>query len=129
MAYGTFQSRGVLGDPSAQARGARAQKVESARGRKERKADRQKEEKPMRDVPLRKWKDHKNVLKDMDQQLKKAKREWVKMDKNDPERQTKIDAWRDGLESRQETAAQFQLQRNVAQQAFEAAVEEFQGRE
>lgn len=129
MAYGTVQSRGVLGDPSAQARGARAEKVEGARGRKERKADRQKEEKPMRDVPLRKWKDHKNVLKDMDKELKKAKKEWVKMDKNDPERQAKIDAWRDGLQSRQETAAQFQLQRNVAQQAFEAAVEEMEGLE
>ena len=129
MAYGTFQSRGVLGDPSAQARGARAEKVEGARGRKERKADRQKEEKPMKDVPLRKWKDHKNVLKDMDKQLKEAKKKWVKMDKNDPARQTAIDEWRDGLQSRQETAAQFQLQRNVAQQAFEAAVEEMEGLE
>ena len=129
MAYGTFQSRGVLGDPSAQARGARALKVEGARGRKERKADRQKEEKPMRDVPLRKWKDHKKVLKDMDKQLREAKKKWVGMDKNDPKRQAAIDAWRDGLESRQETAAQFQLQRNVAQQAFEAAVEEMEGLE
>ena len=129
MAYGTFQSRGVLGDPSAQARGARAEKVEGARGRKERKADRQKEEKPMKDVPLRKWKDHKKVLKDMDKQLREAKKKWVGMDKNDPKRQAAIDAWRDGLQSRQETAAQFQLQRNVAQQAFEAAVEEMEGLE
>lgn len=124
MAYGTVQSRGVLGDPSAQARGQRTPKTEGAKGMKQRR-----EEKPMKDVPLRKWKDHKNTLQAMDKQLKEAKKKWMKMDKNDPLRQQEIDKWRDGLQSRQETAAQFQIQRNVAQQAFEASVEEMKGLE
>lgn len=134
MAYGTSQARGIIGDPSAQARGRRAFTEQQSRQAEEnlakRREDRQKsqKEKPMQDVPLRKWKDHKNVLKDMAKELKLAKKQWLNMPEGDA-RNAAIDAWRDGMGAYQETSATLQQQRNVAQQNWENAVEEMQGLE
>lgn len=130
MAYGTSISRGVLGDPSAQARGKRAGTVEGASGLKEWREDRKekKANKPPKDIPLRKWPDHKKALDEMEQKLKDSKKSWLMMPRGD-ERDAAKDAWRNSMHQFNETAVQFQNIRNQAHASWEAQVDELAGLE
>lgn len=115
MAYGTAIARGVLGDPSAQARGKRT----AGFNRKEPR------EKPMKDVPLRKWDSHSKALDEMKNKLKEHKKKW--MDEPDPDlKATYKQEWRNGFDAYETTKAQLQQMRNAYHQQWLQSVEEME---
>ena len=113
MSLSSTMARGVLGDPSAQARGRRTAGFE----RKERRQD------SMRDVPLRKWRSHRKALNDMKDSLRELRAEWRSTDPG-PEKDRLKQRWKDGFDEYETTKAQLQQMRNVYQQQWEKAVEE-----
>lgn len=125
MAYGTTISRGIIGDPSAQARGRRMGVDEDAlNARKEEKAKNKKAKEP-KDVPLRKWGDHQKIMKDMAKKLKAAKKEW--RDEDDPTRKAELkEIWRRGNESYNEVSNTLQNMRNNYQNSWEDYVSDLQ---
>lgn len=118
MAYGTQMSRGVLGDPSSQARGRRTPEMtKEQRERKEKK----KEQKPPKDVPLRKWKSHRNALGDMKDGLKDLKKKIREED--DPTEKAKLqNQWEAGFDEYDTTKKQLQQVRNSYQASWEEQV-------
>jgi len=106
-------ARGVLGDPSAQARGRRTAGFE----RKERRQD------SMRDVPLRKWKSHRKALNDMKDALRELRAEWRAAEPG-LEKDRLKQRWKDGFDEYETTKAQLQQMRNAYQQNWEKSVEE-----
>ena len=115
MAYGTAIARGVLGDPSAQARGRRTDDWNRKEPR----------EKPMKDVPLRKWPSHSAAVSDMKEKLKEKKKEWS--DETDPDLKAQYkQEWRNGFDAYETTKAQLQQMRNAYHQQWLQAVEEME---
>ena len=121
MAYGTQISRGVLGDPSSQARGRRTPKMtEEQKERRERK-EKKKEQKPPKDVPLRKWKSHRKALGDMKDSLKDLKKQI--RDADDPTKKDKLQMrWEAGFDEYDVTKKQLQQVRNEYQASWEEQV-------
>jgi len=119
MAYGTQISRGVLGDPSSQARGRRTPEMtKEQRERKEKK----KEQKPPKDVPLRKWKSHRKALGGMKDSLKDLKKQI--RDADDPTEKAKLQMrWEAGFDEYDVTKKQLQQVRNEYQASWESQVE------
>lgn len=123
MPYGTTISRGIIGDPSAQARGRRLGVDEDKlKAKKEKRA---KKVKPPKDVPLRKWDDHQTIMKDMAKKLKTAKKEWRNED--NPTRKAELkEIWRKGNESYNEVSNTLQNMRNNYQSSWEDHVSDLQ---
>ena len=121
MAYGTTISRGIIGDPSAQARGKRL----GFDPKKQKAKEEKKKAKPPKDVPLRKWDDHQKIMKDMAKKLKEAKKEWRNED--DPKRKAELkEIWRKGNESYNEVSNTLQNMRNNYQSSWEDHVSDLQ---
>lgn len=119
MAYGSTISRGIIGDPSAQARGKRL-----GFDPKKEKEKKQKTKEP-KDVPLRKWDDHQKIMKDMAKKLKEAKKAWREED--DPTRKAELkEIWRRGNESYTEVSNTLQNMRNNYQSSWEEHVADLQ---
>tara|TARA_R100000406_G_scaffold76905_2_gene57488 strand:+ start:457 stop:1413 length:957 start_codon:yes stop_codon:yes gene_type:complete len=117
MAYGSTISRGVLGDPSAQARGRRLGVTDE-----DRKEKKQKKQKPPKDVPLRKWKSHRKALGDMKDSLKDLKKQI--RDADDPTEKAKLQMrWEAGFDEYDVTKKQLQQVRNEYQASWESQVE------
>ena len=118
MAYGTQISRGVLGDPSSQARGRRTPEMtKEQRERKEKK----KEQKPPKDVPLRKWKSHRKALGDMKDSLKDLKKQI--RDADDPKEKNELRMrWEAGFDEYDVTKKQLQEVRNQYQASWQEQV-------
>jgi len=116
MAYGSTISRGVLGDPSSQARGQRLGLTdEDRREKKEKKA------KPPKDVPLRKWKSHSKALSGMKDSLKDLKKKI--RDTDDPTEKAKLQSqWESGFDEYDTTKKQLQQVRNSYQSSWEDQV-------
>ena len=109
-------SRGVLGDPSAQARGRRLGVTDE-----DRKEKKEKKAKPPKDVPLRKWKSHKKALGSMKDGLKDLKKKI--REEPDPTEKAKLqNQWEAGFDEYDTTKKQLQQVRNSYQASWEDQV-------
>lgn len=119
MSYGSTISRGVLGDPSAQARGRRTPEMtEEQRAQRERK----KKQRPPKDVPLRKWKSHSRALGTMKDSLRDLKKE-IRAEDDPLAKAQLISKWEAGFDEYDVTKKQLQQVRNEYQASWESQVE------
>ena len=122
MAYGTQISRGVLGDPSSQARGRRTPEMTKEQKERRERKEKKKEQKPPKDVPLRKWKSHRKALGGMKDSLKDLKKQI--RDADDPTEKAKLQMrWEAGFDEYDVTKKQLQQVRNEYQASWESQVE------